>query len=255
MNLEKELERKQRELTALVSGATAILLQQGFIETARAIFDICRQITGATSGYIALLSGDGQENEVLFLESGGLPCDVDKELPMPVRGLRAESYKSGRAVFHNDFMNSEWIKFMPAGHVALKNVMFAPLVIAGKTVGLIGLANKAGDFDENDAAMAEHFGGLAAIALQNSRNLDAMLAAKKQREDLIIELKSALEKVKKLSGLLPICSFCKNIRDDKGYWNRIENYIREHSEAEFSHGLCPECANKHYPGLNLDGDY
>ena len=68
-----------------------------------------------------------------------------------------------------------------------------------------------------------------------------------EREKLIGELQEALAKVKLLSGLLPICASCKKIRDDKGYWNQIESYIRDHSEAEFSHGICPECAEKIYP--------
>lgn len=68
-----------------------------------------------------------------------------------------------------------------------------------------------------------------------------------EREKLIQELQAALEKVKLLSGFLPICASCKKIRDDKGYWTQIEAYIREHSEAEFSHGICPECAKTLYP--------
>jgi CheY-like chemotaxis protein len=70
-----------------------------------------------------------------------------------------------------------------------------------------------------------------------------------EKEKLTQELKAALDKVKLLSGFLPICASCKKIRDDKGYWNQIEVYIREHSEAEFSHGLCPDCARKLYPDL------
>lgn len=54
---------------------------------------------------------------------------------------------------------------------------------------------------------------------------------------------------KTLSGMLPICASCKKIRDDKGYWNQIEAYITEHSEAKFSHGICPECMKKLYPGF------
>lgn len=61
------------------------------------------------------------------------------------------------------------------------------------------------------------------------------------------ELQDALSKVKLLGGLLPICASCKKIRDDKGYWQQIEAYIRDHSEAEFSHGICPECARTLYP--------
>ena len=68
-----------------------------------------------------------------------------------------------------------------------------------------------------------------------------------ENKDLIQQLQEALSKVKTLSGFLPICSSCKKIRDDKGYWNQIETYIKEHSEAEFSHGICPDCLNKLYP--------
>jgi len=62
-----------------------------------------------------------------------------------------------------------------------------------------------------------------------------------------IDLQRALDEIKALSGLLPICAHCKNIRDDQGYWQQIENFIAEHSEARFSHGICPDCIAKHYP--------
>jgi hypothetical protein len=68
---------------------------------------------------------------------------------------------------------------------------------------------------------------------------------------MIVELEDALLKVKTLSGLLPICASCKKIRDDNGYWNQIESYIKAHSEAEFSHSICPNCAKKLYPDLDL----
>jgi hypothetical protein len=67
------------------------------------------------------------------------------------------------------------------------------------------------------------------------------------REELIIDLQSALSEIKKLSGLLPICSYCKKIRDDEGYWQQIEAYIRDHSEADFTHGICMECVRDFYP--------
>ena len=73
----------------------------------------------------------------------------------------------------------------------------------------------------------------------------------KSIEDKNAQLQKALDEVKILSGFLPICSSCKNIRDDKGYWNQIENYISKHSEAEFSHSICPECAKKLYPDLQI----
>jgi len=68
-----------------------------------------------------------------------------------------------------------------------------------------------------------------------------------EREKLIKDLQEALARVKLLSGMLPVCSSCKKIRDDKGYWTQIEAYVRDHSEAEFSHGICPDCMKKLYP--------
>lgn len=63
----------------------------------------------------------------------------------------------------------------------------------------------------------------------------------------IQELREALDHIETLRGILPICSFCKKIRDDQGYWSQVEVYIRDHSNADFSHGVCPECMKKHYP--------
>ena len=70
----------------------------------------------------------------------------------------------------------------------------------------------------------------------------------REREKLIGDLQEALSEVKTLRGFLPICAYCKKIRDDAGYWQKIETYIQQHSEAQFSHGICPECAKTLYPG-------
>jgi len=74
-------------------------------------------------------------------------------------------------------------------------------------------------------------------AIQKNRELEQ---ANKQ-------LKEALETVKTLKGLIPICANCKNIRDDEGFWHQVEEYVQRHSEAEFSHGICPECVKELYP--------
>ncbi len=81
-----------------------------------------------------------------------------------------------------------------------------------------------------------------AIVIAVARHSDMMELRRVNRE-----LNQALAEVKKLRGILPICSSCKKIRDDKGYWLQIETYISEHSEAEFSHGICPDCAKRLYP--------
>jgi integral membrane sensor domain MASE1 len=81
--------------------------------------------------------------------------------------------------------------------------------------------------------------GLATVVTERKR-------AEANLEKLVLELQGALSRIKTLKGLLPICSVCKKIRDDEGYWNHIEIYIRHHSEADFTHGLCPTCAQKLY---------
>ena len=75
-----------------------------------------------------------------------------------------------------------------------------------------------------------------------------------ENESLIRKLRDAISEVRTLSGLLPICASCKKIRDDKGYWNQIEGYIQKHSEAQFSHSVCPECAKNLYPNLDINPD-
>ncbi len=74
--------------------------------------------------------------------------------------------------------------------------------------------------------------------------------AEAERELLIAQLQEALAQIKTLSGMLPICASCKKIRDDSGYWQRIEEYIGDHSDAEFSHSICPECKKRLYPELS-----
>ena len=94
------------------------------------------------------------------------------------------------------------------------------------------------------------------VRSRSALNLKKEIDHRKNREQELLnlnrELKNSIETIKTLRGLIPICANCKKIRDDKGYWNQIETYIQKHSEAEFSHGICPECARKLYPELYKD---
>ncbi|MBU0480846.1 MAG: hypothetical protein KKG47_07075 [Proteobacteria bacterium] len=85
------------------------------------------------------------------------------------------------------------------------------------------------------------FGLVAASLISRLRKKET------EQAELIGDLRRALDEIKALKGILPICSFCKQIRDDKGYWNQVEVYIRNHTDADFSHSICPECTRKHYP--------
>ncbi|MFO7937251.1 MAG: PAS domain S-box protein [Kiritimatiellia bacterium] len=79
------------------------------------------------------------------------------------------------------------------------------------------------------------------------RDVTARKQFEKEREELIKKLQESLAEIRTLRGILPLCSFCKNVRDDKGYWEQVETYIRKHSDMDISHSICPECLKKHYP--------
>lgn len=79
------------------------------------------------------------------------------------------------------------------------------------------------------------------------QDITALKQAEADRESAIANLEKALSEIKTLRGILPLCSFCKKVRDDEGYWEQVDIYIRKHSEADISHGICPECFKKQYP--------
>ena len=82
--------------------------------------------------------------------------------------------------------------------------------------------------------------------LLSARSIAERKRSQQEREELIQELQDAFAKIKVLSGFIPICASCKKIRDDQGYWNQLEAYIQSHTEAQFSHGICPDCATSLY---------
>ena len=86
---------------------------------------------------------------------------------------------------------------------------------------------------------------------QLERDIEQRKRTEKEKERLITQLQKALGEVKTLSGLIPICAQCKKVRDDKGYWNQIESYIHERSDADFSHSICPACAKILYPDIKI----
>lgn len=83
-------------------------------------------------------------------------------------------------------------------------------------------------------------------AVHIARDITQMVLIQNERKKLVKDYRAALIQVKTLKGLLPICSICKKIRDDKGNWNQIENYISTHTDASFTHSICPHCAREHY---------
>lgn len=166
---ENSFSREQIVLQSLINCAKATLKSSSFKQAAQAVYDACKDLIGATAGYVALLSADEIQNEVLFWDMGDLPCSLNPDFPMPIRGFRAEAYSNMDVMYENNFPRSEWVKFLPKGHGQLDNVLFAPLVIDEKAVGIMGFANKAGGFCDDDVLLVKAFAELTAIGLLKSR--------------------------------------------------------------------------------------
>lgn len=193
----EESKKHAAETEGMLRGARAVLQGRSFEEAAERIFTTCKELTGAAAGYIALLSSDGSQNDVVYLDGGGYQCTVPEDAPMPVRGLREKAYQTGETVFDNDFAKSEHARLLPKGHTPLESVLFAPLKIRGNTVGLLGMGNKPGGFDQEDAAIATAFAELAAVALDNTRNLQGLEESEKKFR---LVLQTATEAVVTING-------------------------------------------------------
>ena len=145
------------------------------------------------------------------------------------------------------------------GEVKTVEVHSTPIEVQGRAL-FFSIVHDVTERKQAEEALQNYREHLEELVKERTTNLEikneqlmAEIAQRKEaesaREKLILELQNALLKIRMLSGLLPICSSCKKIRDDGGYWEQIEVYIRDHSEADFSHSICPECTEKLYPGL------
>lgn len=124
-------------------------------------------------------------------------------------------------------------------------------IVEGLHTGAVDYVTKPFNSAELKARVRTHLSLKKAkdrIANQNTR----LKKQNDQLDQLNNQLAAALEKIKTLEGIIPMCCVCKNIRNDQGYWETVELYISEHSDAKFSHGICPECMKKEYPDLGSD---
>ncbi len=119
--------------------------------------------------------------------------------------------------------------------------------LVDEDTGMASIKAGAQDYIIKDGLSSQHLASSIRYAIERHQ----LIA---ERETLIEKLEKALDEVKTLSGIIPICVNCKKVRNDQGYWEQVEVYIREHSRAELSYGLCPECSEKLYGGYFKDDD-
>ncbi len=162
--------------------------------------------------------------------------------------IRERSVTNLDPVILEDLEGSKW-EYLDSNvkKYGIKSYLAFPVLLEGEVVGSLCVVDTVKrTYSRIEVDILEAFS--KAVALEEERKLsqDRFTLWNEELVKKNNEIESALARVKTLSGLLPICSSCKRIRDDKGYWNQIEIYIRNHSEAEFSHGICQDCAKKLY---------
>ena len=132
-------------------------------------------------------------------------------------------------------------------HKGYVSVALIPIRNKEKIVGLIQLNDRRkGRFTLETVTLLEGIASHIGSALMRKQAEEALKKAAIEREKLIQELQYALDNIKTLQGLIPICSNCKKIRDDQGFWSQVEGYISQHTDAKFTHGICPDCAKELY---------
>ncbi len=143
-------------------------------------------------------------------------------------------------------VNTLWVdvhlRMLPEGEIG--NGETIKIATSRNSFGSVSIEGKLDDVPDDLLSIMRNAVRMLAIILENRMQ-------EEEREKLINELQEALKEIKTLRGILPLCSFCKKIRDDKGYWEQVDVYIHKHSQADISHSICPECAKEHYPDLDI----
>jgi|WetSurMetagenome_2_1015567.scaffolds.fasta_scaffold00155_3 hypothetical protein len=200
------------------------------------------RLTKSKGGYLHFFNEDEQTIQLNSWSKDVMRNCIAAEnehYPLVQAGVWADSVRFRRPVIHNSYHDIPGKKGYPEGHFHLARHLGVPIFDGERIVGVTGVGNKEEPYNDTDALQIQLFMNSMWSILKQKRMSD-------EREKMIAELQAAISKVKQLSGLLPICAACKKIRDDKGSWSQIEVYIKSRSEAEFSHGICPDCAKKAY---------
>jgi PAS domain S-box-containing protein len=247
--LEKALAWEAHVRRLLTELSSRLISTHPLEEISEFVLDAAKGLTDSLYGFVGYIdSSTGNLVNSTMTRDIWEICNVEQKSFVfhEFKGLWGWVLNQRQSMLSNDPAGDPRSGGVPAGHVAIERFASVPVMDGDRLMGQIALANSSRPYTEEDISLLKRLGTIFMLALQRKwGDLD--------REKLIGELRKALDDVKKLSGLLPICSNCKKVRNDQGYWEQIEVYIRDHSGADFSHGICPECAKKLYPDIDLVG--
>ena len=226
------------------------IIQRGLDESVR--------LTDSCIGYFHFINAD-QATIRLHTWSTGTKriCTTVEATHYPIAqaGIWVDCVHRREPVIHNDYAAEPHRKGLPQGHAVLLRDLGVPVFEEGRIAATLGVGNKETAYDQDDVELTQLLANTIWSIVQRKRvqeHLREQIVARteelRQRNE---QLQQALADVQTLSGIVPICSYCKQIRDDRGYWNHLESYLSRHTEARFSHGICPACAAKEFPDLPL----
>ena len=261
---EEELLRRNHELTLLHQAVRACT---SFLDPTKVLWTVLREtcaLLNVISSSVWLI--DPTESVLVCQDATGPNRDTLRGWRVPVgQGIVGRVASTGKSLVVADTRNDSqfYAGVDQATGTEIRSIVGVPLKIQDHTIGVLEVVDTAANrLQETDLRLLEPLAAAAATAVENARlyqRAQQEIAERKRaetaREQLIVDLQDALAQVRTLTGLLPMCASCKKIRDDQGYWQAVEVYIREHSDADFSHGLCPDCAKKLYPDIFTDGDF
>lgn len=227
------------------------LIQQGLDDSVR--------LTDSRIGYFHFVNAD-QSTIRLHTWSTGTKriCTTVEATHYPITqaGIWVDCIHRREPVIHNDYAAEPHRKGLPQGHATVLRDLGVPVFEDGQIVATLGVGNKETPYDALDIELAQLLANTVWSVVHRKRvqeHLHEQVAARTAELELRNhELQQALDDVQTLSGIVPICAYCKQIRDDRGYWNHLESYLSAHTDARFSHGICPTCAKKEFPDWRLE---
>ena len=152
---------------------------------------------------------------------------------------------------HGELINEHFSVLFPADAEESKKAVLENIKVYGTAfVEEFRRRDGSGCIVDLTATMVPWYGESAILV--TLRDASERVKAETEREQLIRDLQAAMDKIKTLRGLLPICAHCKKVRDDEGYWRQVEVYVSQHSDVQFSHGICPDCIKKYYSDLDKE---
>lgn len=208
--------KHEKYLTELFKTSLDFLNSRSFLETVESILKNCRQLIGATGDYFILLNSKGSENEISFPISDDKVCYFKPDVSEMIREIHKDVYKTGKAVYYNNFNDSKMVKLLLYRRIEIENLLVSPISIDGKVIGLIGFINKSGGFNDIDLRFVSLLIVNAEAALLKIREIEVL----KKREELFYSIAVSAEDA----------IICADINGMIIFWNKSAEKIFGYSE-------------------------